>query len=109
MDLIGRMDKICDFLINGQTIGLGAKDNYALAATTRGYLKKGGGRRSGAFGDIAINESWTLIVRKQEAITTNLRVDNKWRIDSRMFAVQSWEDVEEDGFYLKFTLTEERS
>lgn len=103
------MKQVCDFLINSQTIGLGAKDNYVLAATTRGYLKKGGGSRTSQGGDIAINDNWTLIVRKQDAITSNLRVDNKWRISNRTFTVQSWEDIEEDGFYYKFTLTEERS
>lgn len=109
MDLIGQMKQVCDLLINSQTIGLGAKDNYLLAATTRGYLKKGGGSRSVNGGDIGINDNWTLIVRQEAAITTNLRVDNKWRVGSRLFTVQSWEDVEESGFYYKFTLTEERA
>jgi hypothetical protein len=109
-DLIGKMDKVCELLQNTPTAqGAGAVDSYAVLLTTRGYLKKSSGSRSLQFADISVNDSWSLIVRKQNQMVNNLRRDMKWRIDNRTFTIDSWEDIEEEHFYYKFYLTEQRA
>jgi len=106
MDLIGRSDKICELLQNTPVAqGGGNKDAYEVLLTTRGYLKKVGGNRSGGIGDILLDNSWSLIVRKQNALVQALRADLKWRIEDKVYTIQTWEDVNEDHFYYKFTLS----
>lgn len=108
-DLPGKMKKICQLLVNSDTTTStgGSVDNYSDAVVTRGYLKRYSGNRDSAFGDIALQNSWTLIVRKEQQITNALRPDIRWRIDGKTFTVQSWEDIDENGFYYKFRLTQE--
>jgi hypothetical protein len=110
MDLIGKMDKVCELLQNTPIAqGVGGQDSYSVLLTTRGYLKKSSGNRALQFTDISINDSWSLIVRKQNQMVNNLRRDMKWRIDNRTFTIDSWEDIEEEHFYYKFYLTEQRA
>ena len=105
-DMIGKMDAACELLQNTPvSLGAGNKDQYAILLTTRGYLKKMSGNRTGGLADIALDNSWTLIVRKQAALVNALRADLKWRIGGKVYTIQTWEDVNEDHFYYKFTLS----
>lgn len=108
-DLIGKMKKICELLQNNPTIqGAGAKDNYSVLLTTRGYLRKSSDSRNMSFGDITQDNSWKLTVRKQDQMVNNLRRDVKWRIDGKTFTIQGWKDIEEEHFYYEFSLTEQQ-
>lgn len=108
-DLIGQMKKVCTLLINtGQTSTTGGgTDSYSSGPTTRGYLKRDSGDRGQQFGDIVGQNTWTLIVRVQAQITVNLGMGVKWLIDNKRFTVQSWEDINQEGFYYKFKLTQD--
>jgi hypothetical protein len=109
-DLIGNMDKVVLFRTNsGAQLGAGGQDAYTDLLTTRGSLKKVSGRTGLSFGDILTSDTWTLIVRVQSALTAALSNSLRISIDSRSFKVDSWEDVNEDHFYYKFTITEQRA
>lgn len=110
MDLIGRMDKIVAFQVNNPVAsGYGDRDVYTTALTTRGYLKAGGGSRDGSFQDIQGNQSWTLTVRKENALVAILGMSLKVLIESRTYTVQHFEDIDEDHSYYKFALTRQNA
>src|SRR5688572_5564415 len=108
MDLVGQMKKVVTFKQNTpSTQGAGGKDSYSDLLTTRGYLKKSSGSRNPAYSDILGDNSWTLIVRKQAALTSALSMSLKIEIDNKLFTIQSWEDVNEDNALYKFSLTQQ--
>ena len=110
MDLIGKMDKVCTLKQNTPgTLGAGAVDSYATLLTTRGWLRKSSGNRSLTFGDLVGTDSWKLTVRKQAAITANLRHDLKWEINSRTYTIQTWKETGVSDMYYEFDLTEQRA
>lgn len=106
MDLVGNMDKVVVFSTNAPTTeGAGKHDVYSTLLTTRGFLERSSGDRSLVFGEIDGNSSWTLIVRKQAALTAALAMSLKVEIDGRLYTVTAWEDIKEKHFYYKFNLT----
>lgn len=108
-DLIGKMRDVCVLKSNATTdLGAGGLDNYVALLTTRGYLKKASGGRGVSFGDIAIGNTHTLIVRKSSQMTGSLRRDSKWEIKGRTFTINDYEEME-DPHYYKFSLTEQRT
>lgn len=110
MDLIGLMDKVVAFQVNTPAAsGAGNRDIYTTAVTTRGYLKYGSGSRNGGFQDIQADQSWSLTVRKQAALTAILSVSLKVVIESQTYTVQGWADINEDHFYYKFSLTRQNA
>src|SRR3954469_16606608 len=99
---IGKFDKTVTFLMNNATtLGAGGKDNYVPLLTTRGYLVKGGGSRTSAYGEIEGNESWTLHVRQQSLLTANLSISLKVLIQGQIFTLQGWEDIKDKHLYYK--------
>jgi hypothetical protein len=123
-DIIGNMDKIVTIYTNtGMDAGAGGKDNYVLLLETRGYLKKLSGNRTGAFGEILGDNSYHLIVRREATLTDKLndpsfnnmalKIEIAETITNgtvqRRFTVQTWENLNEDYFYYKFSLTEQRA
>lgn len=109
MDLIGKMDQVVAFQTNSPAAsGSGNRDIYTTVLTTRGYLKSGGGSRDGSYQDIAGNENWTLVVRKQTALVAILGMSLKVLINGKTFTVQHFEDVEQEHFYYKFSLTRQQ-
>lgn len=115
MDLIGQMDAVITFHRNtGQDSGAGGKDRYEELVTTRGYLKKGGGSRTGSFAEVLGSNSWTLIVRKQTVLadafndpTYDVMAIKVTDSNNRRFTIQAPpEDMNEDHFYYKIMLAE---
>lgn len=108
-DLVGKMDKVVLFRKNNSAaLGAGAQDSYADLLTTRGALKKVRGNTGISFGDILTNDAYTLIVRKQSLLESNLSNSLRIFIEGRSFKVDSWENIEEDHFYYRFNITEQR-
>ncbi len=106
MDLVGQMDKVVVFKTNAPTaLGAGNKDGYSTLLTTRGYLKKSVGSRSSAYSDILGDSSYSLTVRRQAALTAALSMSLRIEIEGNRFTVQGWEDIEEEHFYYRFSLT----
>lgn len=109
MDMIGRLDKIVAFQTNAPVAsGAGNRDIYSTVLTTRGYLKFGGGSRSGADYLIEGNQAWTLIVRKENALVAILGMSLKVLIEGKLYTVQSFEDIDEEHGYYKFSLTRQQ-
>lgn len=107
MDLIGKMDQICELLQNTPVVlGAGNQDQYTVLLTTRGFLKKMNGSRASITADILVENSWQLTVRKQNALVSALRADLKWRIGGKIYTIQTWQDIQEDHFYYLFNLTQ---
>lgn len=105
-DLVGNMDKVVVFKQNAPTaLGAGNKDGYSTLLTTRGYLKKSVGSRNSGFSDILGDSSYFLTVRKQAALTAALKMSLKVEIENRTYTIQGWEDIEEEHFYYRFSLT----
>lgn len=103
--VIGKFDKVVAIQKNTPADqGAGALDSYSTYCTTRGYLKKTSGSRSVSFGEITGGNSYTLWVRFQTTIESNIRMDNKIIIDGRTFTIDSFELVDEEKKYYKFTL-----
>lgn len=93
-DLIGNMDEVVEFLQNTPVVvGAGNQDGYALALTTRGYLKRDSGNRAQNFADINGYTTFRLTVRKQAALTALLSMSLKIRINSRIYTIHSWDDT----------------
>lgn len=104
-DIVGKMRKVVKFYKNTPAQqGAGWKDNYALLLTTRGYLKKDFGDRNGAFGEISSDSSFTLFVRKQDALQNNLSVSIKLIIDNYWYTINSWEEVEHLVLFYRFKI-----
>lgn len=112
-DLIGNMDKVVTFYVNTPTdAGAGGNnDGYSAALTTRGFLKKQSGDRNSQLYDLAISNTWYLTVRKQNALSAILSPSLKVGVQGKegLFTVQSWEDVQEDHFYYKLTLSQQNN
>lgn len=103
---IGNFDKIVTFLVNNSTaLGAGGKDGYTDLLTTRGKLRRGGGGRGVAYGDIEGNESFTLEVRKQSLLTSNLTMSLKARINGKIYTLQGWDEIEDKDLYYRINLT----
>lgn len=110
MDLIGEMDAICRLMANNPNpLGAGNQDAYTVLLSTRGKLRKRSGNRASVTADIIIQNSWTLTVRKQNALVQALRPDLKWEIRGEWYTVQTWEDLKEDHRFYVFELTQDNA
>lgn len=109
-DLIGNMREVCTLCLNAPSNqGAGAVDNYGALLTTRGQLSRSSGNRSLTFGDIQGNSSFTLTVRHQQAIESNIVISAKWLINNDFYTIESWEKVGQRDFYYKFALNKKEA
>ena len=103
---IGELKEIVIFKQNTPTaLGAGQKDAYTTLLTTRGKLRKKSGNRTLSFGTLEESNSWELIVRFQSLLETNLRLDVKVQIGSRLFTINSFEKVGEKRFFYVINLS----
>ena len=102
----GLMINICEFQKNTPAVeGAGFVDNYATLLSCRGYLRKRSGTRVLSEGEVSFQDSFELITDFIQNLYDNLRSDLKVIINSRTYTVDSWEQMEEKRFYLKFQLS----
>lgn len=83
----------------------GAIDHYGIIVTTRGRLRKSSGNRALTFGEIINDESYELIMRYQQAIENDLRIDTKFLINGLVYTIDSWEKFEEINFYYRIKMS----
>ncbi len=84
--------------------GAGFEDSYSTLLTCRGYLKKNSGTKVLNNGEIMIDDSYTLITDFIQNLYDNLQSDLQVVINSRVYSMNSWEQMDEKRFYLKFQL-----
>lgn len=107
MASIGSLTKTVAFQTNTPVAqGVGKKDVYATVLTRRGSLTKKSGNRSLQFGEKALEVSHDLHVRYEAALNAILTTRLKILIDSRVFAVQDWEIIDDQNQWIKFRLNE---
>ncbi len=111
---IAQMRSSVQFLVNAATVNAttdreaivtgGRNDAYVVLLTTRGRLRRKSASRGLDFGLVESKESYELICRFQADLESNLRIDVKLVINSKVFTISSWEKIDEiDNFY-KFSL-----
>ena len=102
----GLMINICEFQKNTPVVeGAGFVDSYAMLLSCKGYLRKRSGVRVLSEGEVSFQDSFELITDFIQNLYDNLRSDLKVIINSRTYTVDSWEQMEEKRFYLKFQLS----
>lgn len=102
-DAIGKMWRRVEFLKNVPvSSGAGNKDGYELSLTTRGELVRNGGNREAGMGDINGFISFTLRVRKHNALTALITMSLKIRIDGQVYTIHSWDTT--DRMYDRFNI-----
>lgn len=110
---IGEMRELVKFEKNTPDVkGAGFSDDYTELLNTRGRLRKKSGNRGLAFGQIALDSGWELIVRAEADLNTHL-ADNPMAslrvvADNRIFTISSFEKVEQKGFFYIFLLNDEQ-
>lgn len=76
--VIGKMRESVTFRVNTPTaLGAGFTDQYADLLTTRGQLVRNSSNRFLSFGEGVDSNSYTLFVRFQTTLDSNLRSDTK--------------------------------
>lgn len=84
--------------------GAGKSDSYATLVTTDGRLRKNTSNRGLQAGEMGFDNSYSLIVRYQDAIFNAIRSDLKVDIDSVRYTIAGWELQNEKRFYIEFSL-----
>ena len=106
---IGQLNKVVLFQMNiPAALGAGGKDVYVDLLTTKGYLKKKSGFKNAQFGEISSDNSYDLWIRYQPYLQSHLRIDLRIIINSRVFALESWEQVNEKNFYYRLAVNEKK-
>lgn len=82
----------------------GQTESYSTLVTTRGRLRKQNSARSLSFGEMTFGGTYELITRYQDAIFNAISTGMKVTIDSVDFTITSWEKMNEERFYLRFTI-----
>lgn len=99
---IGKLNKRVTFKINiPEALGAGYADSYFDLITVWCSLKKSTGNKGVSFGEVNVTSSYTLLIRYQSYIESNLRGDVKAVIDGKSYSIEDWELIEEKDFYYK--------
>lgn len=106
--MIGQLRSRVKFEQNAPTtLGAGKKDAYTELLTTWGELKKNSGQRVADALSEKLISSYTLHVRKQEALANGLDKKTRVVINNRFFTIVSYELVQQKQFFYKFELKED--
>ena len=84
----------------------GQIDNYVSFLTCWGMLRQNAGDRFISQNEIILSNTYSLIVRYQDALASNLKSNTLIQIDTRTFTIQSSTKVEELNYFYQFTLVQ---
>lgn len=104
---IGKLKETVLFEFNyPPALGAGYTDSYFELLTTRGYLKKRSGQRSFETGEVINKQSFELWIRYAAYLESHLRMDLRITIKGKVYAIDTWEKIEEKNFYFKFIINQ---
>lgn len=105
---IGRFRSRPSFLNNSPTSdGAGGQiENYTAFLTCWGLLSQNTGSRLVSQNEIILDNFYTLIVRYQDALATNLKSNTLIQVGSRLFTIQSTTKIQELDYFYSFTLVQ---
>lgn len=86
----------------------GQDEAYADLLTTRGSVRKKDGFRNFSDGYDAIINTYELMTYWRGDLESNLTRDTRVIYDNRSFRIETWERVNEERSFMKFTISEIR-
>lgn len=104
---IGKLRKQVQFQAdNKSALGAGFTDAYTTFLTTRCHLEKKTGNRNLGFGEITLENEWTMFCRFQTALVGQINSSTRCVIDGKYFTIKSYDQVDEKRFWFTFTLSQ---